>query len=81
MDTNITTEDMVSFTDRFSQIAAEQMEVVRIPGDGMTGKAYMEEYGVDYDVKYDVYIADQKKLKELVIGIFYEEAKETGQEE
>ncbi len=81
MDTNITTEDMVSFTDRFSQTAAEQMEVVRIPGEGMAGKAYMEEYDVDYDVKYDVYIVDQEKLKELVIGIFYEEAKGKGQEE
>lgn len=81
MNTNITTEDMVSFTNRFSQTAAEQMEVVRIPGEGKTGKAYMEEYDIDYEVKYDVFIADQEKLKELVIDIFYEECKETRQEE
>lgn len=76
MSTNITTEDMVSLTNRFSETTFDQMEVVRIPGEGKTGQEYMAEYDVNYDVNYDVFIADEDQLKKLVIDIFYKEVKE-----
>ncbi len=68
MSANITTEDMVALTNTFSEITMEDIEQQRIPSEIRTGE--------DYDVYYDMYIADDEALKKMIIDIFYEEVKE-----